>query len=129
MGSARHADLDRFHAGKNHLASWVDAGSSIGSVQARWQSMKAARKKQIFDLVYRRDGGCCVYCGIPVRHRARGSHRALDLATLDHRIPRSIGGPTVPDNLVLACHACNNARGTLDEQDFRRQQTRKFGSA
>jgi 5-methylcytosine-specific restriction endonuclease McrA len=89
--------------------------------------MKAARKAQIFDLVFARDGGCCVYCGKPVRRRGRGLHRSPDLATLDHRMPRARGGRTVPENLALACHACNNARGTLDEHVFKRQRTRDPG--
>lgn len=38
--------------------------------------------------------------------------------TLDHKVPRSQGGPTVPENLVLCCHTCNATKGahyTYDE--------------
>jgi 5-methylcytosine-specific restriction endonuclease McrA len=32
-------------------------------------------------------------------------------ATLDHLIPQSKGGSNFPENIVLACHECNNKRG------------------
>ena len=86
--------------------------------------MKAARMAALFDAIFARDGGCCVYCGVAVRPRAKGLHRAPDLATLDHLTPRSQGGRTVPDNLALACHACNNARGTISVAAFRAQRSR-----
>jgi 5-methylcytosine-specific restriction endonuclease McrA len=78
----------------------------------------------LFDTVFARDGGCCVYCAVPVRPRAKGLHRAPDLATLDHLTPRSQGGSTTPENLALACHACNNARGTMSVEAFRAQRSR-----
>jgi 5-methylcytosine-specific restriction endonuclease McrA len=81
--------------------------------------MKARRMAQLFETVFVRDGGCCTYCGVTVRPRAKGLHRAPDLATLDHLTPRSQGGRTLPDNLVLACHACNNARGDMSVEAFR----------
>jgi hypothetical protein len=83
------------------------------------QGMKAERANALFQAIFARDGGRCVYCGIAVRPRAKGLHRAPDLATLDHVRPRSQGGGTVADNLVLACHACNNARGVMDAAAFR----------
>lgn len=81
--------------------------------------MKQARRDTLFAIVFARDGGRCAYCGVPVRPRAKGLHRAPDLATLDHLTPRSEGGRTVADNLALACHGCNNARGTLGVEAFR----------
>lgn len=49
--------------------------------------------------VWLRDGGKCVYCG---------SGRAL---TVDHVIPRRMGGSNDPTNLVTACHEHNSLRG------------------
>lgn len=48
-----------------------------------------------------RDKGQCGYCG-----------NKLDLrdATLDHVIPRSMGGKTVWDNVVTACLDCNQKK-------------------
>ncbi|WP_201834589.1 HNH endonuclease [Microvirga zambiensis] len=81
--------------------------------------MKPAQRIKLFGDVYARDKGCCVYCGKPARRPGRGVKRAPDLATLDHVAPRSAGGPLARDNLVLACSACNNERGTMDAAAFR----------
>jgi 5-methylcytosine-specific restriction endonuclease McrA len=81
--------------------------------------MKAAQRIRLFNDVFARDEGRCVYCGIPARRPGRGVKRAPDLATLDHVVPKSFGGPLNRDNIVLACSACNNERGTMDAQAFR----------
>jgi len=81
--------------------------------------MKAAQRIRLFEEIYARDAGCCVYCGRPARRPGHGVKRAPDLATLDHVVPRSTGGPLNRDNLVLACSACNNERGTMDAEAFR----------
>ncbi len=80
--------------------------------------MKAAQRIKLFDDVYARDGGRCVYCGIPARRPGPGVKRGPDLATLDHVHPRSLGGALTRDNLVLACSACNNERGTMAAETF-----------
>lgn len=50
--------------------------------------------------VFRRDNFTCQYCG---RH-------AGDL-TLDHVLPRHLGGGHIWDNVVAACPACNHRKG------------------
>lgn len=50
--------------------------------------------------VFRRDGYVCQYCG---KH-------TTDL-TVDHVIPRHLGGQHRWDNLVSACPACNRHKG------------------
>lgn len=50
--------------------------------------------------IFRRDHYSCQYCG------SRGP--AL---TLDHRIPRRLGGKHTWDNLVTACTNCNHKKG------------------
>ena len=86
--------------------------------------MKAAQRIRLFEDVFARDGGCCAYCGVVTRRLAKGLSRAPDLATLDHVIPRSQGGPLSRENLVLACQACNNQRGVMDAETFRLSRTR-----
>ena len=56
--------------------------------------------------VFRRDGYICQYCG---KH-------TLDL-TIDHVIPRHLGGPHLWTNVVAACAHCNHRKGgrTLEE--------------
>ena len=60
--------------------------------------------------VFRRDNFTCQYCG---KH-------ALDL-TIDHVVPRHLGGKHVWDNEVTAGAACNHRKGgrTLEESGLR----------
>lgn len=50
--------------------------------------------------VFRRDGYICQYCGKP--------STAL---TIDHIIPRHLGGEHIWTNVVTACPACNHHKG------------------
>ncbi len=50
--------------------------------------------------VFRRDNYTCQYCG----------RRDVSL-TVDHVIPRHLGGPHKWTNLVAACSACNHRKG------------------
>ncbi len=60
--------------------------------------------------VYARDKGRCQYCGHRVpRH----------LATYDHVVPRSRGGLTRWDNIVIACLPCNQRKGNRTPEDAR----------
>ncbi len=60
--------------------------------------------------VFHRDNYTCQYCG---RH-------VSDL-TIDHVIPRHLGGPHAWNNVVCACAPCNHRKGgrTLDEANMR----------
>ncbi len=49
--------------------------------------------------IFKRDGNQCVYCGTK-----------NDL-TVDHVIPRSMGGKDTWENLVTACQTCNTRKG------------------
>ena len=50
--------------------------------------------------VFRRDNDTCQYCG----------KKTSDL-TIDHVIPRHMGGKHVWNNVVAACSACNHRKG------------------
>lgn len=60
--------------------------------------------------VFKRDNYTCQYCG----------KMGPDL-TIDHIIPRSLGGKTSWENVVVACQACNVRKGNrrLDETEMR----------
>lgn len=60
--------------------------------------------------VFRRDGFTCQYCG----------KNTLDL-TIDHVIPRHLGGEHIWTNVVAACSVCNHRKGgrTLVESGMR----------
>jgi len=70
--------------------------------------------KQRFHLnrrgVLARDGHCCQYCG--------GRFPAHQLS-LDHVIPRSLGGPTTWENVVCACMKCNTKKGGRTPKEAR----------
>jgi 5-methylcytosine-specific restriction endonuclease McrA len=53
-------------------------------------------------LVLMRDNHTCQYCG------AAGSQALL---TMDHLLPRSRGGQTTWENVVIACRTCNMRKG------------------
>lgn len=52
--------------------------------------------------------------GLPNRWREFDSHM-----TIDHIIPRSRGGRTVPENLCAACFACNQRKGNRTPEEAR----------
>ncbi len=87
--------------------------------------MKAQQRIRLFEAIFARDNGCCVYCGVQTHRLQKGLSRSPHLATLDHVLPRSMGGPLNQANLVLACQACNNARGIMDAEEFRALKAHK----
>lgn len=60
--------------------------------------------------ILRRDDYTCQYCGLHV-----------PFLTLDHVIPRHLGGQHTWNNLVAACPACNHRKGgrTLEQAQMR----------
>jgi hypothetical protein len=54
--------------------------------------------------VVRRAGDCCEYCRLSQSRQEATFH-------IDHVIPRAAGGPTVDDNLALACVSCSLQKG------------------
>lgn len=60
--------------------------------------------------ILRRDNFTCQYCG----------KKSTNL-TIDHVIPRHMGGTHSWDNLAAACHACNRRKGgkTVEQADMR----------
>ena len=60
-----------------------------------------------------RDGGTCVWCG-----RAPWP---TDV-TAEHLLPRSRRGRTVPENLAVACRACNKRRRSRQVAAYVRSQ-------
>jgi len=42
----------------------------------------------------------------------------LERATLDHVLPRRLGGDTTTENVVVACYACNVLKGGRAPYDF-----------
>jgi 5-methylcytosine-specific restriction endonuclease McrA len=71
----------------------------------------------------------CHYCGVPVWcascNRAGPPEGFLpgEAATIDHVVPRYLGGSKRISNLVLACWDCNQDKGSLRLEDWLGQYT------
>lgn len=55
---------------------------------------------------------------VPLSHSVDGDGCAYGWATVDHIIPRSIGGRDTSGNTVLACSVCNAAKGDKRYSQF-----------
>jgi 5-methylcytosine-specific restriction endonuclease McrA len=71
-------------------------------VPQRWKLPVSRR------AILARDGHCCQYCG----RSGRGAEM-----TVDHVVPRSLGGKGEWDNLVAACGPCNHRKGNRRPED------------
>lgn len=68
----------------------------------------------MYDITYRQKGrNKCYYCG-----RVNSETEPL-IITLDHIYPRSLGGPTLPQNLIPACKRCNSLKENMTPEQFR----------
>jgi hypothetical protein len=61
-----------------------------------------------YRAVHERDHWTCAYCG---KHVSKKPRNRWLLATVDHVMPLSRGGPTSWMNLVSSCMRCNNVKG------------------
>lgn len=62
------------------------------------------RKADMVKTLVERDGPRCIYCW---------SALSLDEVTIEHFVPRNVGGGNHINNLGLACLSCNQAAGSL----------------
>lgn len=60
--------------------------------------------------IFARDNYTCQYCGTPSKE-----------LTIDHIMPKRVGGPTSWENLVACCRKCNSRKGdkTLSQVGFK----------
>jgi hypothetical protein len=93
-------------------------------MQARdWASRNAASRNAVFldelcpklrvrrwrQSLHQITNQCCIYCG----DRSE---------SIDHVLPKSRGGPSVSENCVPACLACNGRKGDSEAFSWYRQQ-------
>lgn len=80
---------------------------STQEVPDRTDGSKPISRRQRFEIL-RRDGHTCRYCGA----------QAPDVPlTVDHVIPRALGGSDDPTNLVTACRDCNGGKGSTSPDE------------
>lgn len=65
--------------------------------------------RELFNALWVAQAGQCFYCSVPL---ATGYHT-------DHRTPLIRGGSNEPENICLACPACNDSKGKRTEHEFR----------
>lgn len=66
--------------------------------------------------LYDVQGGKCHYCQVQMTQKPVGKY----FCTSDHIIPKARGGPDSVTNFVGACHTCNNMRGTIPYEYFKK---------
>lgn len=64
----------------------------------RYEGMPTQKVNFCRRAIWKRDAHTCQYCGVKPPH---------DECTLDHIVPKSLGGETSWTNCVLACYRCN----------------------
>lgn len=82
---------------------------------AKRKSLKSPRKK-----AYKKQNGCCFYCGHPMwitdidsfasRHHLTIPQAKFLQCTGEHLLEHSKGGKPDERNIVAACHRCNQLR-------------------
>lgn len=90
----------------SHAAAIRDARKAVQAARHKLLSLLTAE-------VVARDGPLCHYCGQRTVVRTAIASDASCDRTVDHKEPVDRGGKDELDNLVLACRACNSAKGTL----------------
>lgn len=60
-------------------------------------------RRALREILAERFGPWCVWCG--------AQFSEANPETLEHLVPRALGGSYVVENLALACDRCNKARG------------------
>ena len=80
--------------GKSNYGFIMDRFKKLQSGTIQWSSSIREYVKE------HENPGTCVYCG------SNGS------LTLEHMLPRSRGGPDIPDNAVWVCAECNSRKGS-----------------
>lgn len=75
---------------------------------SRYESMPEQRVNFCRRHLWRRDEYRCQYCGKRPRE---------DECTIDHVVPKSLGGETGWNNCVLACYRCNSQKADRRPED------------
>ena len=112
QASAIAAATQRVFPGLSERQLVIEIAWSLNSVKLDqngyiyWRGMELGNR--LLQALSEAQNWRCCYCGIRV------SDTFYDQPTLEHVIPKSKNGGDHPDNLVMACYACNNARSNQD---------------
>ena len=93
------------------IETWADAAVKHGAGAVQMPAVIRLKKRVPSNrkppkfkrkTLFERDDWMCQYCGEPLTKR---------VATIDHLVPRCVGGRTSWGNCVTACAACNRQKG------------------
>lgn len=80
-------------------------------ILSRYESLPIRRIHFCRRELWRRDNFTCQYCGI---------RPPEDECTIDHVVPKSLGGETNWTNCVLACYQCNSQKADRKPEEARK---------
>lgn len=72
-------------------------------------------RRNVKARMFQEQKGLCHWCREPMH---MGYSNGPEYATWEHLLPKSIGGPNVQSNLVLAHAKCNKLRGSKNAEVF-----------
>ncbi len=83
--------------------------------KARKDRIHAQQRAEAREKRYAMAGGCCERCGKPVVLRPSEARHEREIANINERIPRSLGGSdTDLSNLECTCWDCHLGKGFHD---------------
>lgn len=115
IGHISHQTLNTFPELKKALrqVSHVMGGTEVESITIKVPAVVVLNRKLHNSKsgvkfskvnVSLRDNFSCQYCGVKL---------PMSQLNYDHVLPRSKGGKTVWDNIVMACYPCNDRKGNM----------------
>lgn len=116
---------------KTPLRAKTKLTTKVGIARRKAQSAKRVKEtgpsKLVVALVFDRDGGCCIRCGLAVRPEDRGERWSIQ-----HRRARGAGGDVRPEtnlpaNLVILCGSATSAGGCHEWAENNRTEARLAG--
>jgi 5-methylcytosine-specific restriction endonuclease McrA len=81
-------------------------------------SFGTGRRRKVVKKLIRRHGDVCSYCRVPLGPEPSDGILGPRARTVDHVVPRSLGGTHNLANLVLSCSRCNGSKGSLPVAEF-----------
>lgn len=84
--------------------------------------MRPLARQNMRAYLMKQQGKRCIYCNVRMTLPCGDKDRLSSDATFEHLRPVSQGGTWHKDNIALACHACNNARGDTPIHVFKAQR-------
>lgn len=66
-------------------------------------------------------GRHCQHCGVEMTHTVTDGQKRK-VASIDHIVPKALGGSDMESNLTVCCCSCNTSKGKSELDDFRQRR-------